>query len=57
MDEEEKKNQELNAEKAASYAPTLTVSVDYIVNGLVGLANRVLSPGGRLVFLYPIERE
>ncbi|KAL4471452.1 hypothetical protein ABPG74_008345 [Tetrahymena malaccensis] len=55
-EEEEKKNNE-NGEERHSYAPTLTVSVDYIVNGLVRLANRVLTPGGRLVFLYPIERE
>jgi len=35
----------------------ISVSVDSIVSGLVGLGSRILVPGGRLVFLYPIERE
>lgn len=35
----------------------ISVSVDSIVSGLVGLGSRILAPGGRLVFLYPIERE
>lgn len=39
------------------YAQTISISVDSIVNGLVGLANRLLVPGGRLVFLYPIDRD
>lgn len=33
------------------------MSVDSIVEGLVDLANKILVPGGRLVFLYPIDRE
>lgn len=36
---------------------TSTVSVAVIVAGLISLADRVLVEGGRLVFLYPIERE
>jgi len=31
--------------------------MDNIVEGLVALANRVLIPGGKLVFLYPMDKD
>jgi len=31
--------------------------MDTIVEGLVTLANRILIPGGKLVFLYPMDKD
>ena len=47
----------INCKSAEYIIPTKPVTADEVVKGLLDLAENVLKVGGRLVFLYPIDRD